>query len=77
MKDKTVLILAGGAVLGAMYLSHKAKETAKAVGHAVNPLNNDNVFYGGVNAVGESITGRKDWNLGVQIYEWTHPDEQF
>lgn len=44
-------------VLTVMCLSHKAREAAKGLGHAINLINLDNIFYTSVNAVGESITG--------------------
>lgn len=63
------------AVVTALFLSYKAGEAAKDLGNAINPTNPDNIFYTGVNAVGESITGDEHWTLGAAIYEWTH-DEQ-
>lgn len=52
------------------------KDTAKAVGTAVNPLNNQNAAYSTVNAIGRAV-GENDherefWTLGGQIYDWTH-----
>lgn len=57
-------------VLGLMYLSKKTSEVATEVGHAVNPINQDNIFYSGVNAVGGHISGDPSWTLGGQIHEW-------
>lgn len=53
----------------AYFTAKKATETVGEVGQAINPLNNDNVFASGVNAVGESITGQKHWTLGGWLYE--------
>ena len=49
--------------------------TALAVGaaQAVNPTSDQNVAYKSVNAVGASITGQKDFNLGSWLYDVTHP----
>ena len=52
-----------------------ATNTASSVLDAINPLNQENIFYSGVNAVGANITGNKDFSLGVLIYEATHADE--
>lgn len=69
---KTTLIVAGVAVVGLWYLKRQATETVKQVGQAVNPTSRDNVFYRGVNSVGESLTGDEDWTLGGWIYDITH-----
>ena len=47
-------------------------EAAKAVGQAVNPINDENIFYTGVNAIGGYISGEDNWKLGAKIYDWTH-----
>lgn len=51
------------------------KNGLPAIGKAIDPTSRDNVFYGGVNAVGESVTGNENWTLGGQIYDWLHPNE--
>jgi len=48
------------------------KGGAVAVGQAVNPINDENIFYTGVNAIGGYISGEDNWNLGAKIYDWTH-----
>lgn len=70
--------IGAGAVLA--YLAYRgtaavvstAVETAKDAAEAVNPLNHDNVIYGGVNSVGGAVTGDKNWTLGGWIYDITH-----
>lgn len=57
-------------VVALMWIGNRAAKAAVAVGQAVNPVNQDNIFYSGVSAVGEKITGDKHWTLGGQIYEW-------
>lgn len=45
-----------------------------AVTDAVNPLNNNNIFYTGVNTVTGAVTGDKDFSLGVWAWEVLNPD---
>lgn len=69
--DKQLLYIAGGlAVVG--YLIYRKLPD---VGNAVNPLNQENVFYEGVNAVGEKLSGDQDFSLGAWLYDITHPNE--
>lgn len=61
-----------GAVVGAValwYLSRKVGDVAESAIDAVNPLNKNNVIAGGVNAVGEQISGKPGWTLGGAIYD--------
>ena len=69
--DKQLLIVGGVAAVG-LYLAWRK---LPALGDAVNPTNPENVFYTGVNGVGESVTGQTGWTLGGQIYGWLHPNE--
>jgi hypothetical protein len=74
----------GGAVaigiVGVLIIGYLVKEkaakaipdAAKAVGQAINPINDQNIFYTGVNAVGGYVSGKDNWNLGSAIYDWTH-----
>ena len=68
MKDRTVLILAGGAVLLGLYVKNKA---AAAV-NAVNPVNPDNIFNRGVESVGQNVTGDPHWSPGGAAYDFIH-----
>lgn len=72
----TVAAGAVAAVLFYLLLKNEAKEAAVAVGDAINPVNPNNIFYGGVSAVGEVISGEKGWTLGGWIYEVTHSPDQ-
>ena len=56
------------------YLGRKAGAVVESAIDSVNPLNDDNIFYSGTNAIGESITGNPDWNLGGAVYETFNPD---
>lgn len=60
-----LVVLGGFAYLGAK----KTRETAGEVGEAINPLNNDNVFASGVDAVGARLSGEANWSLGGWIYD--------
>lgn len=55
-------------VLALWYLKNRAGDAVQAV----NPVNPDNVFYGGTNAVGEALTGDEDFNLGSWLYDQIH-----
>jgi hypothetical protein len=55
------------------YSARKAGQVVGDVGQAFNPVNQDNMFYGGVNAVGAKITGGS-WSLGSWLYNVTHDD---
>lgn len=70
-------ILAGGAVLYLVgrKLLPAAGEAAVAVGQAVNPVNPNNVFASGVNAVGGALTDQGEaFSLGSWFYDLTHDD---
>ena len=62
-----VLILAAGAAL--LYLNNKGAELA----HAINPVNPDNVFYGGFNEVLQTFTGDNK-TFGEKIHQWTQEE---
>lgn len=68
------LVIAGTGAIILLYALGKreAQKTAVAVGEAVNPTSEQNVFYRGVNAVGETLTGNKDFDLGRWIYDKTN-----
>lgn len=70
-----MILVAGGLLL--WYTKNKAGEAVLAVGNAVNPVNPDNIFNSGVNAIGSSISGDSEWTLGTWIYDVTHKDESF
>lgn len=86
MKTVHVAIIATVTAVAAVYLLTRAAraagsaavEAAGTIGHAVNPLNNENIFYTGVNAVGASIAGvpSDSWSLGSWLYDITHPNEK-
>ncbi len=68
-------MVAAVAVVGgvALYLAEKkAREAAADIGHAINPVNNDNIFASGVDSVGAKLTGNENFRLGAWIYDLTH-----
>lgn len=72
--SKVGLALAIG-VIGAGFLYYtgkKAAETVSEAAQALNPINNDNIFASGVDAVGAKLSGNEHWSLGGWIYDITH-----
>lgn len=59
------------AVIGAAALYYTSKK-AVDVGQAINPVNDDNIFASGVDAVGAKLSGNENWTLGGWIYDITH-----
>ena len=60
---------------GLFYAKHKAAQAVDDIGQAINPVNQDNIFASGVNAVGAKLSGNKHWSLGSWIYDITHQSE--
>lgn len=77
--NTTHLLLAAGAVVVAAAVVYQVRQGAAdavtKIGQSVDPTSRDNIFYRGVNKVGESISGRQGWTLGGWIYDVTHPGE--
>lgn len=71
-EHKKILIYAGLAVGGYIFLKTQAGAVVAAVGEAINPVSDKNIFYRGVNAAGAAVTGTKDFSLGAWIYDATH-----
>jgi hypothetical protein len=68
-----------GAVLAARYAAGKLSDLGGAVADGVaatvpyiNPAYSHNVINTGVSGIGSAITGKDDWSLGTQIYDWLH-----
>ena len=92
MKSQDLLIVAAGVVVvyaasrAASMAADAAAQAAADAAQAINPLNRDNIFYGGVNAVGGALVtdpagpGKNadgSWSLGGWIYDVTHPTRVF
>ncbi len=75
--NTTYIILAVMSLGVAWYLKNEATKAAKAVGEAVNPVSQDNIFNQGFEAVGEAVTGQKDWSLGVWLANKLNPPEKY
>jgi hypothetical protein len=69
MKTKQILLIAGLGAVAIWYAQKKTREAVSATLDAVNPVNDENIFYSGVNAVGEKLTGDERFNLGSWLYE--------
>lgn len=85
LNASAVLALAGVTVAGLVLwrVGKAAPQAIKDAANAVNPLNPDNVFAGGVNAVGGAIVtdpagpGKNadgGWSLGAWLYDVTSGD---
>jgi hypothetical protein len=74
INSKAGVVVSVGAVFAVLsyVAAKKAKETINDVGYAINPVNNNNVFAGGVDAIGASVSGDKNFKLGNWIYEKLH-----
>lgn len=72
---KTTLIVAGVAVAGLWYLKSKATETVKEVGQAVNPVNHDNIFNRGAQAIWDQFTDGQG-TIGTDIADWLNPPDE-
>lgn len=67
-------VIAGVALgIGALAIYLTKSGVVRDVAQSVNPLNNNNVFYRGVNGVGEVVTGEKDFSLGAWAWEVLNP----
>lgn len=73
--NKTVLVLGGAAVIGVYLLYTSGKRAAAAVGEAVNPVSDQNIFYRGVNAIVDVFddgTKNESNTLGTWLYDLLH-----
>lgn len=79
MKTSTVVavVAASAAVLGVLYVVTRgagaAVDAAKSAANAINPLNNENVFYGAASAIGDKLGDGPNRPLGVRLFEWLNP----
>lgn len=77
LNSKVAVVGAVGVVgaLGVWYAKNQAIKAAAVVGDAINPVNDNNIFASGVNAVGAKLSGNQHWSLGGWIYKITHDSE--
>ena len=71
-------VIFGGLALIAYALTREAASDGAAVlgdvGDGLTPWSSDNWAYGGVNAIGSTLTGNQDWTLGGAFYDTIHTD---
>jgi hypothetical protein len=46
--------------------------TVEVVTKDLNPASQENIIYGGVNNILETVTGDKNATLGGKLYDWLH-----
>ena len=70
------LAIGGAVIVGLFVLRFFAKEAgeaagdaATAVGQAINPVNPENIFARGVNAIGATISGDESFSLGSFLFD--------
>lgn len=74
MNYKTVIAIGGLAVVLYWLSKREIAGALSAVGEAINPLSDKNVFYGTANAIGGAVSGGgEDWSLGSAIYDLLNP----
>jgi len=74
LNSKVGAVLAIGVIggVGIWYAKNQAAKAVGAVGDALNPISQTNIFNRGVNSVVQSLTGDKNQTLGGWIYDVTH-----
>ena len=71
MKLSNTQIILGAAAAAAVF-AFMGNEAAKAALNEVNPTNPDNIFYDGVNAIGDILNDGEqdqDFNLGAWLFD--------
>lgn len=77
--NETVKLAAVGVGLGlvvvvaALVVGRRTLQAVQENAYLVNPIDDRNLAYSGVNAIGESVTGDKDFSLGVWLWEKLNP----
>lgn len=71
---RNVAITAGLGLLAVWYIKRQAGAAVEQAAQAVNPVNHDNVFNRGANAVWGAVTDGQG-TIGTDIYDWLHGDE--
>jgi hypothetical protein len=66
--------VASVAVLGVIGFMAMRRADVLPSKETFNPLSPENLAYRGVNAVGEALTGDRDFSLGVWLWEQTHSE---
>lgn len=77
MNQKTIITGAVVALGAYLFIKHEASTAVVAVGEAVNPTNQDNIFYTGINAVVDVFDDgqqNRSNTFGTWLYELTHDE---
>lgn len=77
MKDQHFYILLGLGAFAVWSVAVSAKKAAADLGASINPANTDNIFYNGVNAIGDTLdNGLADesFTLGGWVWDILHPE---
>jgi len=77
MSDKQFYILLGLGAFVAYSIIVKTKAAVSSVAESVDPTSGNNIFYGGINAIGDLLDdGQSDdsFSLGGAIYDYFHDD---
>ncbi|WP_250655059.1 hypothetical protein [Alkalimarinus coralli] len=77
MKTQHFLILVGVGVAGAWYMKNKTVEAVGDVAEAINPVNQENIFYGVANAITQKLTGDEHDTFGTWLYDFFNPNQEF
>ena len=75
LNTKAGMVVAAGATV--LVLAYFAEKKVRAVSNdvidAIDPTDPNNIFASGVDNVGASLTGNKNFKLGAWIYDVFHP----
>lgn len=74
MTNQQFLILGAATVAGAAFILWQGKKAVVAVGEAVNPLNDENIFAAGIDNLGGKILGDVNFSLGGWLWDITNED---
>ena len=78
MKTKNILLIAGLAAIGVYLVKRQATKAAAAVGEAIDPTSDENIFYQGANAVVDVFDDGSDNDsdtLGTWLYGLINDDD--
>lgn len=71
-KNIITIAVVGGVAL--YLIGRQAAKAASAVGEAINPINHDNIFNRGFNAVFQAVTGDNVNTFGTWLYDKLNPE---
>lgn len=76
LTDKQFYVIAGVVVIVAAYAAYRASKAADVISETLktdfNPVSDQNLAYKGVNSFGQWVTEKKNWDLGIAIYDLFH-----